>query len=152
MIEHPTNKELAAQKRFPSVEETYAQVGLGKILPKSEKDPQWIARKSHKSSFRDPRNRSSYEPKTNTARLVEYEEGLGEALELLKSAKTRIFDTEKKDMSYADMYAMGALSHAVDHLKGKDINPALSATRTLQDENSAIWIPRPNNESKDFDR
>jgi len=106
----------------------------------------WLARKTHRTHFRDRVNKSSYQPKTNTAVLLEYEGGLGEALELLKSASVRIFDKTKEEATYADIYAMGALRHAIDYLKGKDLNPQLSATRTLQDENSSIWTPRPQND------
>ena len=69
----------------------------------------WLARKCYKSSFRSRENRSSYSPKTNTPGLYD---GSSEARKIIRSAKEEAIDNP---------IAFGALTHALDYLKGKDI-------------------------------
>jgi ABC-type transport system substrate-binding protein len=79
----------------------------------------WLARKQHRTHFGRYKNHNSYEPKTNTSVLLEYENGLGEALEVFRSAQTKLFDEEA---SLAGFAAINALGVAIDYLKGKNID------------------------------
>ena len=70
---------------------------------------QWIAQKSYKSSFRRRESRSEYQPKTNTPGLYD---GSAEAREILSSAL---------DGEHFFVVSSGVLRHALDYLKGKDV-------------------------------
>jgi hypothetical protein len=89
----------------------------------------WLARKCHKTHFQSSKNASQVLPKTtNTARLIEYSDGLGEALETLRSAQTRIFDESATEDG---LVAMNALGDAINYLKGKDLVIPRLFTRSL---------------------
>ena len=86
---------------------------------------QWVARKSYKSSFKDRMIRSSYTPKTNTVGLYD---GSAEAQQILRNAQTAVFD---QDPTLNGLHAMGALTNALDYVKGKDISDRYSNTGAL---------------------
>ena len=70
---------------------------------------QWIAQKSRKNSFKDRTNRSSYEPKNNT-------EGLNDGS---AQARAILGPTFEGDITEE---GAGIRRHALDYLKGKDVN------------------------------
>jgi hypothetical protein len=108
MITHPTKKELKAQKRYPSVDDTYAETDLG-LVGVPLKSEQWIAGKSHKTHFNQSKNASQSLPKkTNTPGLSD-----GSA-----QAQAILGPTFEGDVT---IEGAGVRQHALDYLKGKDV-------------------------------
>jgi hypothetical protein len=87
-------------------------------VPVAEHWTQWIARKTYKSVFSRRKNKSSYEPKTNTPGLLD---GSAEARQILRDAQVAVFDSTP---SNDGIIAMGILRDALDHVKGKDLSPS----------------------------
>jgi hypothetical protein len=107
MITHPTQKEIAAQKRYPKVEEIYETVGLGTIQPPVKSEAQWSLRKTHKTHF-DHGSRCTSSPLSNTPGLYD---GSAEARAILETAYDMAEGTS----------ALMVIRHALNYLKGMDI-------------------------------
>lgn len=87
----------------------------------------WIARKQHKTHFRN-RWECNSSPATNTGRIVEYEMGLGDALSILKDSRGQLMDDlAGMEIAHAGnkLGAISSLRNAYDHLLGKDIKDRL---------------------------
>ena len=93
---------------------------------KAEHWTTWLARKCYGSSFRSRENRSSYAPKSNTPLLYD---GSAEAQAIVKNAKEKAIDNPN---------AFGALAHALDYLKGRDVRGRFSYTQEFF-TSVAIW-------------
>ncbi len=91
------------------------------MLEEQEHPLAWLSRKIHKTCFRSRENRSSYSPLNNTARIGEYEGGLGEALVILGS-------TQPEETS-----AQMVLNRAIKYLKGRDVPNMGMFTKDLID-------------------
>ncbi len=93
----------------------------------------WLARKTYKSSFGDRNNHSSYSPLTNTVGLLD---GSAEAMKILRDAQMVVFD---QTPTLRDLHAMGALTNALDYVKGKDLRGRFSHTLALCPDSLVEW-------------
>src|SRR6202051_5159178 len=80
----------------------------------------WLARKRHKSHFRDRTSRSSYQPSSNTPLLYD---GSVEAQAIVKGAMSSLNLDSPEAWS-----AWYTLEHVLDYLKGRDIFGLFSRT------------------------
>ncbi len=97
-----------------SIERTSAPV-VQEALLGQEHPFMFLARKSHKTHFRDRTSRSKYQPSNNTELLYD---GSTEARAIISSA----LDSLEEFQSDAESCAVGILMRALDYLKGKDPN------------------------------
>src|ERR1019366_2582419 len=111
MIKHP--KQLA--RVYPTVDETYAAAGLGVLSVQNKSENNWIAVKSHRSHFHLPGKSS---PANNSELL---NDGSAEARAILSGAIGAVEDASTSVES-CSVEAFGVLRHALDYLKGKDVN------------------------------
>ena len=114
MIKHP--KQLS--RVYPTVDETYAAAGLGVLSVHNKSENNWIAQKSHKSHFHLPGKSS---PANNSELL---NDGSAEARAILGP-------TFEGDITEE---GAGIRRHALDYLKGKDVNNLGMWTREIMGE------------------
>lgn len=114
MIKHP--KQLA--RVYPTVQETYTAAGLGVLSVPQKSESNWIAQKSHKSHFHLPGKSS---PANNSELL---NDGSAQARAILGT-------TFEGDITEE---GAGVRRHALDYLKGKNVNFMGLWTREIMGE------------------
>ncbi len=98
---------------------------LTENMPLAEHWTQWIARKCHRTHFRDRVSRSSYQPRTNTDVLYD---GSVEARAILGP-------TFEGDITEE---GAGVRRHALDYLKGRDVPLMGMWTKEIMDEDETV--------------
>ena len=133
MIKHPTKREQATWNIYknPSVEATYATAGLGVLSVPEKSENNWIAQKSHKSHFHLPGKSS---PSNNTELLID---GSAQARAILSIAKDAV-EEAATSIGSCSIEALGVLGHALDYLKGKDVNNLGMWTKDFFEEDEDV--------------